>query len=67
MAEIVMRSPSQSDPNFCMSLCGIAIDHEDVKRAIACAHFFVRNFLFRQRKVFSVTGIAMLNTATSSV
>ena len=52
-------------PVFTVSLNGVAIDHEQVKRAVACVQDFVRHPLFTQRRFFSETGISLLNTAVT--
>ena len=54
-------------PVFSVSLDGVAIDHENVKGAVACVHDFVRHPLFKQRNFFSETGISLLNTAVAAV
>ena len=62
----MMKGPSELHPVFTVSLDGVAIDHEKVKRAVACVQDFVRHPLFTQRSFFSETGIGMLNTAVTA-
>ena len=51
---------------FTFPLNGVAIDHENVKGAVACVQHSVRHPLFTQRNFFSETGISMLNTAVTA-
>ena len=60
-----MKGPSELHPVFTASLDGVAIDHDQVKGAVACVQDFVRHPLFTQRSFFSETGISMLNTAVT--
>ena len=53
-------------PISTVSLNGVAIDHDQVKRAVACVQDFVRHPLFTQRSFFSEFGISMLNTAVTA-
>ena len=53
-------------PVFTVSLDGVAIEHEQVKGAVACVQDFVRRHLFTQRNFFSETGISMLHTAVTA-
>ena len=53
-------------PVFTVSLNGVAIDHEKVKRAVACVQVFVCHLLFTQRNFFLETGVSMLNTAVTA-
>ena len=62
----MVRGPWESHPFFTVSLDGVAIDHEKMKGAVAFVHDFVRHHLFTQRKIFSETGISMLNTAVAA-
>ena len=62
----MVRGPSELHPVFTVSLDGVAIDHEKVKKAVACVQDFVRHPLFTQRNFFSETGISMLNTAVTA-
>ena len=56
-----MKAPSQWHPTFTMSLIGVAIEQEEVKGAVAYVQDFVLNPLFTQRKLFSQTGINIIN------
>ena len=49
-----------------MSLNGVAIDHGNVKGAVACVQVFVRHPSFTQRSFFSETEISMLNTVVTA-
>ena len=62
----MVRGPSELHPLFTVSLNGVAIDHEKVKRAVVCVQDFLRHPLFTQRSFFSETGISMLNTAVTA-
>ena len=66
LTALVVRGPSELHPVFTVSLNGIAIDHEKMKKAVACVQDFVRHPLFTQRSFFSETGISMLNTAVTA-
>ena len=66
LTALVVKSPSDFHPVFTVSLNGVAIDHEQVKGAVACVQNFVRQPLFTQRSFFSETGISMLNTAVTA-
>ena len=61
-----MRGRSELHPVFTVSLDGVAIDHEKVKRTVACVQDFVRHPLFTEKSFFSETGISMLNTAVTA-
>ena len=62
----MVKGPSELRPVFTVSLDGVAIDHQQVKGAVACVQDFVRHLLFTQRSFFSETGISMLNTAVTA-
>ena len=66
LTALVVMGPSELPPVFTVSLNGVAIDHEQVKVALACVQDFVRQPLFTQRNFFSKTGIRMLNTAVTA-
>ena len=59
----MVKGPSELHHVFTVSLNGVALDHEQVKGAMACVLDFVRHPLFTQGKFFAETGISMLNTA----
>ena len=61
-----MRGPSELHPVFNVSHNGVAISHEKVKWAVAYVQDFVRHPLITQKKIFSETGISMLNTAVAA-
>ena len=62
----MVKGPSEVHPVFTVSLDGVAIDHEKMKRAVACVLDFVRHPSFTQRSFFSDTGIGMLNNAVTA-
>ena len=62
----MVRGPSELHPVFTVSLDGVAFDHEQLKRAVACVQDFVRHPLFTQRSFFSETRISMLKTAVTA-
>ena len=62
----MVKEPSELHPIFTVSLNAVAIDHEQVKGAVACVPDFLRHPLFTQRNFFSDSGIRMLNTAVIS-
>ena len=62
----MVRGPSEMHPVFTVSLDGVAIDHEKVKRAVACVQDFVCHPSFTQRSFFSETGIGILNNAVNA-
>ena len=66
MTALVVKDPSELQPLFTVSLNVLAIDHEQVKGAVACVQEFVRHALFTQRNFFFETGIRMLNTAVTA-
>ena len=63
LTALVVKGPSELHPIFTVSLNGVAIDHENVKRAVTSVQNFVRHPLFTQRNFFFEIGIKMLNTA----
>ena len=66
LTALVVKGPSELHPFFSVSLNGVAIDHDQVKGAVACVLDFVRHPLFLQRSFFSETGISMFNTAITA-
>ena len=64
----MVKGSSELHPVFTVSLSlnGVAIDHQQVKGAVACVQDFVRYTLFTQRNFFAETGISMLNTAVTA-
>ena len=62
----MVKVPSELHTVLTVSLNGVAIDHEQVKGAVACVQDFVRHPLFTQRNFFSETGISKLNTAVTA-
>ena len=63
LTTLLLRGPSEWQSNFTVSLNGVATDHEERKRAIACVQDFVGNPLFTQRYCFSQTVNTILKTA----
>ena len=66
LTALVVKGPSELHPVFTVSLNEVEIDHEKVKRAVACVQDFVRHPLFTQRIFFSENRISMLNTAVTA-
>ena len=66
LTSLVVKGPSESYPVFTASLDGIAINHEKVKKGVACVQDFVRQRLITQTTFFSETVIEMLNTAVAA-
>ena len=62
----MVRGPSVSQSTFTVSLNGTAVDHEEVKRAVACVQDFVRNPLFTQRNIFSQAETNIMNTPVAA-
>ena len=62
----IISDPSELHRVFTVSLDGVAIEHEQVKGAVACLQDFVRHPLFTQRNFFSETEISMLYTAVTA-
>ena len=62
----MVKGPSEVHPVFTVSLDGVAIDQEKVKRAVACVQDFVRHPSFTQRSFLSETGIGMLNSSVTA-
>ena len=66
LTALVLKGPSELHPVFTVSLDGIAIEHEQVKGAVACVQNFVRHPLITQTTFFSETAISMLKTAVTA-
>ena len=66
LTALVVKGPSELHPVFTVSLDVVAVDHEQVKGAVACVQDFVPHPLFTQSNFFSETGIRMLNTAVTA-
>ena len=62
----MVKGPSKVHPVFTVSLDGVAIDHVNVKGAVACVQDFVCRLSFTQRCFFSETGIGMLNNVVTA-
>ena len=62
----MVKGPSEVHPVFTVSLDGVAIDHVNVKGALACVQDFVCRPSFTQRCFFSETGIGMLNNVVTA-